>query len=109
MSVLRVPIAQVHGNAEGELNHYLDFGPLRAGYTKNGEYEPLTIGGQEAWAVSLSFAGDGEELIPMETYIVSSETESGAVYIFTSTAPAEMWDQYETTFKVMVNSVAFTE
>lgn len=108
MTILRVSEGQVHGNAEGELNHYLDFGPLRSGYTQNGDYKQITVNGQEAWEVSLSYEGNDEN-IPMEAYIVSSETESGAVYIFTSTSPAEMWDQHEITFKVMVNSVEFTE
>ncbi|MEM8858469.1 MAG: hypothetical protein AAGD96_09115, partial [Chloroflexota bacterium] len=32
VAVLRVPVVQVHGNLEGEFNHYLDFGPKRDGY-----------------------------------------------------------------------------
>ena len=109
MTVLRISTANVHGNAEGELNHFLDFGPVRSGYTKDGEYGRLTIDEQEAWDVALSYAGDGDENIPMKAYIVSSETGGGAVYLFTATAPAEMWAQYEQTFKLMVNSVEFTE
>lgn len=108
MTILRVEPTAVHGNAEGELNHFLDFGPKRDGYTAREAMQVLAINGRSALSQRLSYPGEGEN-IPMETSVVAAEVESGAVYIFASTAPADVWEANATKFNVMVSSVSFNE
>jgi hypothetical protein len=108
MTILRVEPTAVHGNAEGELNHFLDFGPKRDGYTAGEAMQVLEINGRSALSQRLSYPGEGEN-IPMETSVVAAEVESGAVYIFASTAPADVWEANAKKFDVMVSSVSFNE
>lgn len=108
MTILRIAPPDVHGNAEGELNHFLDFGPKREGYTMEGERKVVEINGRSALVQHLSYPGEGEN-IPMKATIVAADTESGAVYIFASTAPADVWESHAAKFDVMVSSVSFNE
>ena len=108
MTILRVEPPAVHGNAEGELNHFLDFGPKRDGYALDGERKAVEINGRSALVQHLNYPGEGEN-IPMTATVVVAETTGGAVYIFASTAPTDVWEANAAKFDVMVSSVSFHE
>lgn len=108
MTVLRVSALSADEDAAGELNHYLEFGPYRSGYELVGDIETFSLIDREGLQARLTYAGN-EENIPMEAYIAAAEADNGAIYIFTGTSPADVWEAYEQTFRVMVNSVEFNE
>ncbi len=108
MTILRITPSSVHGNAEGELNHFLDFGPRRDGYALDGERREVEINGRSALVQHLNYPGEADNL-PMKATVVAAETESGAVYIFASTAPADVWEANASKFDLMVSSVSFHE
>ena len=108
MTILLVPTNKVHGDLQGELEHYLDFGPRRDGYMEVDEIEERELDGKPALTVRMSQAGDGE-FDPFETEITAVELDNGSVYIFTSTAPADIWDANQDKFFVILNSVKFVE
>lgn len=108
MTILRIPNARVHGTLEGELNHYLDFGPRQDGYEIVGEIEETTIGEQNAFSLRMSFQGEGER-IPFETRIVAAEAANGAVYILAGTSPAEQWEANVNKFSVIIGSFEILE
>ncbi|MEM7347181.1 MAG: hypothetical protein AAF485_23325 [Chloroflexota bacterium] len=110
MAILRVPIISVHGNLEGEFNHYLDFGPKRDGYATLREIEDFELDGQPAKQIRMNFEADPENNeISQEAWIVGAESNGGAVYIFSATAPPEDWEDNELFFKLIVESVEFNE
>lgn len=106
MAILLVPTQRVHGDLQGEFEHYLDFGPRRDGYVELGEAEEREVNGLPARTIRMSQPGD-DELDPFETEITAVEIEDGSVYIFTSTSPAEIWEANQDKFFVILNSVAF--
>ncbi|MEM7335137.1 MAG: hypothetical protein AAF490_23870 [Chloroflexota bacterium] len=107
-TVLRVPNHQVHGDLEGEFNHYLDFGPRRDNYQEIEEVAEITIGERKALTVRMNFPGDDERL-PFETNITAVETESGAVYILSETAPSDVWEEHQASFSAILGSISFKE
>lgn len=108
MVILLVPTQQVHGDLQGEFEHYLDFGPRRDGYVEVGEVEERDVDGYPALTVRMSQPGD-EENDPFETEITAVEVEDGSVYLFTSTAPAETWEANQDRFFVILNTVEFLQ
>lgn len=108
MTILLVPTNRVHGDLQGEFEHYLDFGPRRDGYVEAGEIEERELDGKPAFTVRMSQPGDGE-FDPFETEITAVELDNGSVYIFTSTAPADIWEINQDKFFVILNSVKFVE
>ncbi len=110
MAILRVPVISVHGNLEGEFNHYLDFGPKRDGYITLEDTVDFELNGQPAKKIRMNYEADPEENeISQEAWIVGAEAESGAVYIFSATAPPEDWEANQLNFKLLVESVEFNE
>lgn len=110
VSILRVPIGQVHGNLEGELNHFLDFGPKRDGYKAIDGVTDFEIDGRPAKQVRLTFEGNAEkEIDAQEAWVVGAEANNGVVYIVSASAPPENWAENEILFKLLVNSLKFNE
>lgn len=110
LAILRVPIISVHGNLEGEFNHYLDFGPKRDGYTTLRDIEDFELDGRPAKQIRMNYEADPENNeISQEAWIVGAESNGGAVYIFSATAPPEDWEDNELFFKLIVESVEFNE
>ncbi len=110
LAILRVPIISVHGNLEGEFNHYLDFGPKRDGYATLRDIEDFELDGRPAKQIRMNFEADPENNeISQEAWIVGAESNGGAVYIFSATAPPDDWADNELFFKLIVESVEFNE
>ena len=110
VSVLRIPISEVHGNLEGEFNHYLDFGPRRDGYETVKDVTDFELDGRPAKRIRMSFTGNEEEnTISQEAIIVGAEANNGVVYIISATAPPEDWDYNNILFNLLIQSVKFNE
>lgn len=110
MAILRIPVREVHGNLEGEFNHYLDFGPKRDGYEIVEDISELEIDGRPAKQIRMRVADNPEENeIAQEAWIVGAEATNGVVYIFSATAPPDEWFDNQLLFKLLVQSVEFNE
>lgn len=110
MAILRVPVISVHGNLEGEFNHYLDFGPKRDGYTIVEDITDFELDGRPAKQIRMRYEGDPEKNeISQEAWIVGAEANGGVVYIFSATAPPKDWVDSQLPFKLLVQSVEFNE
>ena len=110
MAILRVPVISVHGNLEGEFNHYLDFGPKRDGYEIVKDITDFELDGRPAKQIRMRYEADPEENeISQEAWIVAAEANNGVVYIFSATAPPEDWEANQLQFKLLVQSVEFNE
>lgn len=107
-AVLLIPPQRVHGDLQGEFEHYLDFGPRRDGYVEVGEVELREVDGFPARTIRMSQPGDDEK-DPFEAEITAIEMANGSVYFFTSTAPAEIWETNQERFFVILNSVDFRD
>ncbi|MEM9773915.1 MAG: hypothetical protein AAF902_05000 [Chloroflexota bacterium] len=110
VTILRVPFGEVHGNLEGEFNHFLDFGPKRDGYEVKIPASDIEVDGRKGRQIRMSFAGDVENsIIAQEAWIVAAEANNGVVYLISATAPEELWSANEILFKILVNSLKFNE
>ena len=110
VAILRVPVFQVHGNLEGEFNHYLDFGPKRDGYEVVEDITDFELDGRPAKQIRLTFEGNSDEdEIAQEAWVVGAEAENGAVYIISLTAPPEDWVEDQILLKLLVQSIKFNE
>ncbi|MFT5195921.1 MAG: hypothetical protein ACI85U_002946 [Candidatus Promineifilaceae bacterium] len=105
-----MPVISVHGNLEGEFNHYLDFGPKRDGYAIVKDITDFELDGRPAKQIRMSYIGDPEkDEVSQEAWIVGAEANNGAVYIFSATAPPDDWFDNQLLFKLLVQSVKFNE
>lgn len=109
VTVLRIPVIKVHGNLEGEFNHYLDFGPKRDGYTTVKDSFDLEINGRPAKRIRMSYDGNDEDHVAQEAIIVGIEAESGVVYIVSATAPPSDWEDNQILFNLLIQSIKIKE
>ncbi|MFK7803277.1 MAG: hypothetical protein AB8G95_16705 [Anaerolineae bacterium] len=110
LAVLRIPVISVHGNLEGEFNHYLDFGPKRDGYSIVQDITDFELDGRPAKQIRMRYEGNPEENeVSQEAWIVGAEANNGVVYIFAATAPPNDWEDNQLEFKLLVQSVEFNE
>lgn len=109
VTILRIPIPEVHGNLEGEFNHYLDFGPRRDGYETVKETTDFEVDGRMAKRIRMSYTSDEEDRISQEALIVGAEANNGVVYIISATAPPDDWDYNNILFNLLIQSIKFNE
>ena len=110
VAVLRIPVREVHGNLEGEFNHYLDFGPKRDGYEIVNDITDFELDGRPAKRIRMTFTGNEEDnTISQEALIVGAEANNGVVYIISATAPPKDWEENNILFNLLVQSIKFNE
>ena len=104
LTVLRIPISEVRGDLNERLQHYLDSGPLAAGFEIEVATLKTTLDGRPALETLLT-----SEDPPQTAYVAAAETKNGHVYIFTGVTPRADWEAVSDQFVVMVHSVVFNE
>ena len=89
-----------------DLQHYLDGGPLDAGFVQVENSTKVVIQGVESKSVVV--VRDSAEN-PAQAIIVMARSRTGITYTFTATAPQYAWDFWWPHFQVMLSSVEFNE
>jgi hypothetical protein len=95
-------------NVEEGLDHFLEFGPLRANYVITSEIKPVQLGQYDGLQVGVS-REETEMLIAMKGVITAAETEKNNIYYFVATAPEEEWEQSWPQFLAILQNVHFNE
>ena len=108
LTVQRISLIDVRGNLRESFQHYLDNGPLAAGYMVEEEIIETTLAGRPSFETLLT-SDALDEWPAMVAYITAAETQTGTIYIFTGVAPAAEWEEVRDEFAVMVESVEFNE
>jgi hypothetical protein len=108
MSILRKPFDGLTTTLEDELNHFLEFGPLREDYFFISDINPVEIGQYDGLEVALE--RDATEMyIAMKTVISMTRTDSGSLYTFIATAPTEQWDESWPLLLTITQNITFNE
>ena len=108
MSVLRTSPLGLPGTVREELDHFLEFGPLREEYVLISDIVPVKIGQYEGLEVALEREAT-EMYIAMKSVISVVRTESGSLYTFVATAPTEEWDESWPLLLAISQNVTFNE
>jgi hypothetical protein len=108
MSILREPFDGIMTPLEDELNHFLEFGPLREDYFFISDINPVEIGQYDGLEVALEREAT-EMFIAMKTVISMTRTDSGSLYTFIATAPTEQWDESWPLLLTITENITFNE
>jgi len=108
MSILREEPTGAISSLEEELNHFLEFGPLREDYFLISDIHPVTIGQYDGLEVAVEREAT-EMFIAMKATLSVVRTESGSLYTFIATAPTEQWEESLPFFSAMMQNVTFNE
>ena len=92
--------------SEDDLTHYLDNGPLKAGFELVEDAPQLLLDAADS-ASAMVVRNSAEN--PATSFVISARTESGALYTITATAPQHGWDFWWPHFQVMFASIQFNE
>lgn len=91
---------------EDDLTHYLESGPLGAGFVRVDEAPQLLVDAPAS--ASAMVVRDSAEN-PATSFVIVARTDSGALYTLTATAPQHGWDFWWPHFQIMLSSVKFNE
>lgn len=108
MSVLRDPPGVSFSSLQEEMDHFLEFGPLREDYFLTSEIIPVEIGQYGGLEVQVEREAT-EMFIAMKGLITITRADSGALYTFIATAPSEQWEESYPLFLAILQNVAFNE
>lgn len=108
MSILREGPLGVPDSVEEELNHFLEFGPLREDYSLISDIVPVEIGQYEGLEVAVERQAT-EMYLAMKGVISVVRTDSGSLYTFIATAPTDQWDANWPLLLAISQNVTFNE
>ncbi len=108
MTVLREVPESIAFSLEEELDHFLQFGPLREDYTVSSPNTPFQVGEYEGIRVGVERQAS-DIYISMKGVIVAVKTESATLYYFIATAPSEQWEESWPLLLAMMQNVTFNE
>jgi hypothetical protein len=108
MSILREPYNRLISPLEEELNHFLEYGPLREDYFLISSISPIKIGQYDGLEVALEREAT-EMFIAMKSVISVTQTDSGSLYTFIATAPTEQWDDSWPLLLTITQNITFNE
>jgi hypothetical protein len=108
MTILREAPGVSFAPLREELDHFLEYGPLREDYILTSEVTPVDIGGYEGLEVAIEREAT-EMFIPMKGVIYVVRADSGALYTFIASAPTEQWDQNWPLLLVISQNINFNE
>jgi hypothetical protein len=93
---------------EGQLDHFLDFGPYEENFEPEAEIYSSQLGQYSALRVDIA-RDTFEHLIAMKGYVVSTQVNSGAIYHFVATTTTEHWEAEWPLLASILQSVSFHE
>jgi len=108
MSVLRTSPLGGAGSLEDELNHFLDFGPLREDYFLTSDINPVKIGQYDGLEVAVEREAK-DMYLAMKSVISMVRAENGSLYTFVATAPADQWDESWPLLLAISQNINFNE
>jgi hypothetical protein len=108
MSVLRDPPGASYSSLQEEMDHILEFGPLREDYFLTSEVTPVEIGQYGGLEVNIEREAT-EMFIAMKGIITITRTDSGSLYTFIATAPSEEWEESYPLFLAILDNITFNE
>jgi hypothetical protein len=108
MSILREPLDGLISPLEEELNHYLEFGPLRDDYSLTSSINPVKIGQYDGLEVAVEREAT-EIYIAMKLAISITRTDSDNLYTFIATAPTEQWNDSWPLLLTITQNITFSE
>lgn len=93
---------------EGQVEHFLDFGPYEENFEPEAEMYGSRLGQYSALRVDIE-RDQFEHLIAMKGYVVSAQANSGAIYHFVATTTTESWEMDWPLLTSVLQSVSFNE
>ncbi len=110
ITVFRQSPISVGGDLNEMFQHYMDNGPRATGFDVILDSQPMELGGREALSSEVIREADsGENIDAVRSFIIATQVESGFFYIFTATAPTELWEQHWPDFQIVFNNIVFNE
>lgn len=108
MSIIREPFDGLMSSLEEELNHFLEYGPLREDYFLISDINPVEMGQYDGLEVAVEREAD-EMFIAMKSVISVIRTDSGSLYTFIAAAPTEKWDESWPLLLTITQNITFNE
>lgn len=108
MSIIRESPLELPGSLEDELNHFLEFGPMREDYFLISDISPVKIGQYDGLEVAVEREAE-DIFMAMKSVISVIRTESGSLYTFIATAPTEQWAESWPLLLAISQNVTFNE
>ncbi|OGO16879.1 MAG: hypothetical protein A2Z14_01790 [Chloroflexi bacterium RBG_16_48_8] len=108
MSILREAPGVLISSLQEELDHFLEYGPLREDYFLISEVNPVTIGQYDGLEVAVEREST-EMFIAMKAMIYVIRTDSGSLYTFMATAPTEQWEESWPLLSAIIQNGTFNE
>jgi hypothetical protein len=108
MSIIRQPPGTSLPSLEEELSHFLEFGPLREDYFLISDINDVKMGQYDGLEVAVEREAT-EMFIAMKGVISVVKTESGSLYTFIATAPADQWDASWPLLLTITQNITFNE
>jgi len=108
MSIMRESPLGFPDSLEEDLNHFLEFGPLREDYFLISDINPVKIGQYDGLEVAVEREAT-EMFIAMKSVISITRTDSGSLYTLIATAPTEQWDESWPLLLAISQNVTFNE
>jgi hypothetical protein len=108
MSILRTGALEGPGTVKEELDHFLEFGPLREDYVLISSINPVKIGQYDGLEVAVEREAT-EMFLAMKSVISVVKTDSGSLYTFVATAPTDQWDENWPLLLSISQNISFNE
>jgi hypothetical protein len=108
VTIYRVPPEASGLGLEGQVDHFLDFGPYEEKFEPEADIYISHLGQYSALRVDISREAF-EHLIAMKGYVVSAQVNSGAIYHFVATTPTDRWESDWPLLASVYQSVVFNE